>query len=157
MHLHLSSFVWNAAQTTSWSGLSDRIYIRLECVSEGIYTWSFQDRIAIRSKEMHEVTRCKRPHIDKDRITDRQKEWYIDRQTDRQIGNGSVMSRDVTIHSTHDSIWFTILITWYNYFLTKWDLWQIINEKVSFLLLGQKLHISLWNWNILNNTSKLKF
>ncbi len=119
MHLHLSSFVWNAAQTTSWSGLSDRIYIRLECVSEGIYTWSFQDRIAIRSKEMHEVTRCKRPHIDKDRITDRQKEWYRDRQTDRQIGNGSVMSRDVTIHSTHDSIWFTILITWYNYFLNK--------------------------------------
>ncbi len=41
MHLHLSSFVW----TTSWSGLSDRIYIRLECVSEGIYTWWFQDRI----------------------------------------------------------------------------------------------------------------
>ncbi len=25
MRLHLSSFVWNAAQTTSWSGLSDRI------------------------------------------------------------------------------------------------------------------------------------
>ncbi len=39
MHLHLSSFVWNAAQTTSWSGLSDQIYIRLECDSEGIYTW----------------------------------------------------------------------------------------------------------------------
>ncbi len=51
MHLHLSCFVWNAAQTTSWSGLSDRIYIRLECVSEGIYTWSFQDRIAIRSEK----------------------------------------------------------------------------------------------------------
>ncbi len=29
MHLHLSSFVCNAAQNTSWSGLSDRIYIRL--------------------------------------------------------------------------------------------------------------------------------
>ncbi len=44
MHLHLSSFVWNAPQTTSWSGLSDRIYIHLECVSEGICTWSFQDQ-----------------------------------------------------------------------------------------------------------------
>ncbi len=61
MYLHLSSFVWNAAQTTSWSGLSDRIYIHLECVSEGIYTWSFHDRIAIRSEKMHEVTRCKQP------------------------------------------------------------------------------------------------
>ncbi len=29
MHLHLSSFVCNVAQTTSWSGLSDWIYIRL--------------------------------------------------------------------------------------------------------------------------------
>ncbi len=48
MHLH---FVWNAAQTTSWSGLSDWIYIRLECISEGIYTWSFQDRLAIRSEK----------------------------------------------------------------------------------------------------------
>ncbi len=38
MHLHLSSFVWNEAQTPSWRGLSDRVYIRLECVSEGIYT-----------------------------------------------------------------------------------------------------------------------
>ncbi len=27
MHLHMSSFVWTAAQTTSWSVLSDRIYI----------------------------------------------------------------------------------------------------------------------------------
>ncbi len=27
MHLHMSSFVWNVAQTTSWSGSSDRIYI----------------------------------------------------------------------------------------------------------------------------------
>ncbi len=34
-------------------------YIRLESVSEGIYTWSFQDRIAIRSEKSHEVTRCK--------------------------------------------------------------------------------------------------
>ncbi len=51
MRLHLSSFVWNAAQTTFWSGLSDRIYIRLECVSEGIYTWSFHDRIDIRSEK----------------------------------------------------------------------------------------------------------
>ncbi len=34
MHLLLYSFVWNTAQTTSCSGLSDRIYIRLECVSE---------------------------------------------------------------------------------------------------------------------------
>ncbi len=59
MQLHLSSFVWNAAQTTSWSGLSDRIYIRLEYVSEGIYTWSFHDRIAIRSEKTHEVTRWK--------------------------------------------------------------------------------------------------
>ncbi len=51
MHLYLSSFVWDAAQTTSRSGLSDRIYIRLESVSEGIYTWSFQDCIAIRSEK----------------------------------------------------------------------------------------------------------
>ncbi len=58
MHLHLSSFVWNAAQTTSWSGLSERIYIRLEYVSEGFHTWSFQDRIAIQSEKM-QVTRCK--------------------------------------------------------------------------------------------------
>lgn len=50
MHLHLSSFIWNASQTTSWSGLSDPFYIRLECVSEGIYTWSFHNRIAIQSK-----------------------------------------------------------------------------------------------------------
>ncbi len=27
MHLHMSSFIWNAAQTTSWSGSCDRIYI----------------------------------------------------------------------------------------------------------------------------------
>ncbi len=27
MHLHMSSFILNAAQTSSWSGLSDRIYI----------------------------------------------------------------------------------------------------------------------------------
>ncbi len=27
MHLHLSSFVWYAAQTFSWSGLTDRIYV----------------------------------------------------------------------------------------------------------------------------------
>ncbi len=59
MHLHLSRFIWNAAQTISWSGLSDRIYIRLECVSESIYTWSFHDRIAIPSEKTHEVTRCK--------------------------------------------------------------------------------------------------
>ncbi len=39
-HSHLSSFV------PDWSGLSDRIYIRLQCVSESIYTRSFQDRIA---------------------------------------------------------------------------------------------------------------
>ncbi len=51
MHLHLSSFIINAAQTPSWSGLSDLIYIHLECVSEGIYTWSFQDRIAIWSEK----------------------------------------------------------------------------------------------------------
>ncbi len=61
MHLHLSSFVWNAAQTTSWSGLSDQIYFRLECAAEGIYTWSFHDQIAIRSEKTHEVTRCKLP------------------------------------------------------------------------------------------------
>ncbi len=47
MLLHLSSFVWNVAQTTFWSGLSNRIYIRLESVVKGIYTWSFHDRIAI--------------------------------------------------------------------------------------------------------------
>ncbi len=35
--------------------------MRLECVSEGIYTWSFQDRIAIRSDKMHEVTSCNQP------------------------------------------------------------------------------------------------
>ncbi len=53
MHLHLSSFVWIAAQTTSWSGLSDRIYIRLECVSEGIYTvFSGSDSYSIRKKHM---------------------------------------------------------------------------------------------------------
>ncbi len=40
MHLR-SNFVLNAAQTISWSGLSDRINIRLESISEGIYTWSF--------------------------------------------------------------------------------------------------------------------
>ncbi len=54
----LVQFVWNAAQSY-WSGLSDRIYIRLECISEGIYTWSFQDQIANRSEKTHEVTRCK--------------------------------------------------------------------------------------------------
>ncbi len=27
MHIHMSSFMRNVAQTTSWSGLSDRIYI----------------------------------------------------------------------------------------------------------------------------------
>ncbi len=54
----LSSFVWNVAQTTSWSGLSNRIYIRLECASEGIYPWTFHDRII---KKTHEVTRCKQP------------------------------------------------------------------------------------------------
>ncbi len=37
MHLHSSSFVWNAAQTTSWSGLSDQIEMRLKCASESIY------------------------------------------------------------------------------------------------------------------------
>ncbi len=57
--LRLSSFVWNAAQTTSRIGLSDRIYIRLECVSEGICTWSFQDWITVRSEKTLEVTRCK--------------------------------------------------------------------------------------------------
>ncbi len=31
--------------------------------SEGIYTWSFQDRIAIRSEKTHEVTWCKQPQI----------------------------------------------------------------------------------------------
>ncbi len=36
--------------------------MHLESVSEGIYTWSFQDQIAIRSEKMHEVTRCKQPH-----------------------------------------------------------------------------------------------
>ncbi len=36
--------------------------MHLKCVSEGIYTWSFQDRIAIRSEKMHEVTRCKQPY-----------------------------------------------------------------------------------------------
>ncbi len=35
MRLHSSSFVWT--QTSSWSGLSDRIYIRLESVSEDVY------------------------------------------------------------------------------------------------------------------------
>ncbi len=59
MHLHLSSLVWNAAQTTSLSGLRDRIYILLECVSEGTYTWSFQDRIDIQLEKTYEVTRCK--------------------------------------------------------------------------------------------------
>ncbi len=45
MHLHFSSFVWNAAQTTSWSGLSDR----LECVLEGMYlVFSGPDRYPIR-------------------------------------------------------------------------------------------------------------
>ncbi len=39
LHLHLSNFAWNAAQTTSWSGLSDQIEMRLESVSEDIYTW----------------------------------------------------------------------------------------------------------------------
>ncbi len=43
MHLHFSSFIWNASQTASWSGLSDRM-IRLESVSEDIYTWSFHDQ-----------------------------------------------------------------------------------------------------------------
>ncbi len=52
MRLHSSSFVWT--QTSSWSGLSDQIYIRLESV----YTWSFQDRITIPSQKTH-VTRCK--------------------------------------------------------------------------------------------------
>lgn len=33
--------------------------MRPESISEGIYTWSFHDRIAIRSKKMHEVTMCK--------------------------------------------------------------------------------------------------
>ncbi len=37
------------------------IYIRLKCVLEGIYTWSFQDRIAIQSEKTHEVTRRKQP------------------------------------------------------------------------------------------------
>ncbi len=36
--------------------------MRLKCVSEGIYTWSFQDRIAIRSEKMYEGTRCKQPY-----------------------------------------------------------------------------------------------
>ncbi len=56
MRLHSSSFVW--IQTSSWSGLSDQIYIRLESVSGGVYTWSFQDRIAIPSQKTR-VTRCK--------------------------------------------------------------------------------------------------
>ncbi len=43
MHLHFSSFIWNVSQTASWSGLSDRM-IRLESVSEDIYTWSFHDQ-----------------------------------------------------------------------------------------------------------------
>ncbi len=58
MHFHLSSFI-------SWSGLSDQIDIRLESVSEGIYTWSFQDRIAIQSEKTHEVTWCKQPQRDR--------------------------------------------------------------------------------------------
>ncbi len=50
MHLHLSSFAWNAAQTTPWSGLSDLIYIHLECVSQGIYTvFSVSDSYPIRN------------------------------------------------------------------------------------------------------------
>ncbi len=36
--------------------------MRLESVSEGIYTWSFHDRIAIPSEKTHEVTRCKQTH-----------------------------------------------------------------------------------------------
>ncbi len=36
MHLHVSSFVWNAAQTTSWSGLSDRIYITKSMKRPGV-------------------------------------------------------------------------------------------------------------------------
>ncbi len=56
MHLHLSSFVWNAAQTTSCSGLSDR-----RAFTPGL--------LAIRSEKTHEVTRCKRPLTDEMRMT----------------------------------------------------------------------------------------
>ncbi len=40
------------------SGLSDRIQIRLESVSNS-EDWSFHDRIAVRPEKTHEVTRCK--------------------------------------------------------------------------------------------------
>ncbi len=46
---NLSSFVWNVAQNTSKSGLSDRIYIRLECVSEHLHmVFSGSDSYPIR-------------------------------------------------------------------------------------------------------------
>ncbi len=53
-----------------------------------------------------------------------------------------LISRDVMIPSTHDAIRFMILISqndFLNSFLTKWDLRQIINEKVSFYYFSNKI------------------
>lgn len=62
MHLDLSSIVWNASQSTFWSGLSNWINIHLQCISEGIYACPYIDWIAIRlEKNIHEVNGCQQP------------------------------------------------------------------------------------------------
>ncbi len=63
------------------------------------------------------------------------------------------------MHSTQGAIQFTILITQYDFlkffnkirFKTNSKL-----KKVSFYFSDKLLHISLWNWNMSNNKTKLK-
>ncbi len=72
-------------------------FISVSCVSEGIYTWSFQDPIAIWSEKTHEVTRCKHPNVS----------CNVTRYTLR-VGT----SRHLTIRFTYDSEDCNAIIRW---------------------------------------------
>ncbi len=147
MHLHLSSFVWNEAQTPFWRGLSDRVYIRFECVSEGIYTCPVSSGMRPRpplkrfersglypftriwSEKTHEVTRCKHPNVS----------CNVTRYTLR-VGT----SRHLTIRFTYESEDCNAIIRW----LSMMHLMFFFLYRIFFLdvrLLGTfKANHSLW-------------